>query len=68
MTWDAEGWGKSVSGGGMSALRSSFHWDIFSDFLKPKVKNVAKMLKAIHAQKSKEAAKKVDSGIEEILS
>ena len=52
----------------MSALRSSFHWDIFSDFLKPKVKNVAKMLKAIHAQKSKEAAKKVDSGIEEILS
>ena len=64
-----------------------FYWNVFSVVPKSKVKNVAKMLKAIHAQESKkasrekaaavvaelkalklpEAAKKLEAGIEEIL-
>ena len=82
-----EGRWRGVSGGQISALHGSFYRNVFSVVPKSKVKNVAKMLKAIHAQESKkaarekakavaadlramklpEAAKKVESGIEETL-
>ena len=44
-----------------------FYRNIFSVTPRNKMKTVALMLKAIHAQESKEAAKKVEDGIEETL-
>ena len=44
-----------------------FYRNIFSVTPRNKIKTVALMLKAIHAQESKEAAKKVEDGIEETL-
>ena len=54
---DVGGCRRSVSRGKIPALRCTFYRNVFSVVPKSKVKNVAKMLKAIHAQESKKAAR-----------